>query len=285
MARPSLHQQLVSFKCSIRSIVKRAINGNTCANLFKPFITHERQLKGLAIEGVHASLSFNVCITCETQQHIAALLVKLSRKCNANVVREFIDSNVELKPTKLVLKGKAGWDDALSRHKGIDVQGSSCTQEADITSPCETYKILISFLICPICKRDNVAKDAQLQQADLDIKIKCSYCCKGPPARDWKCNCGVVWHTCKRHAPKAAKLKANGKLNTFVNKASKRLLYDASLGQLLDDDLRRESQMAKCQANDDLITLVDSAYVQNALRPNMIPLKLRERFPDAVGVT
>ena len=115
-------------------------------------------------------------------------------------------------------------------------------------------------LVSPVANL-GVAKDAQLQQADLDIKIKCSHCCKRLPARDWKCNCGVVWHTCKRHAPKAAILKANGKLNTIASKASKRLLYDASVGQLLDDDLRPESKRAKCHTNDDFITLVDKAYV------------------------
>ncbi len=87
----------------------------------------------------------------------------------------------------------------------------------------------------------------------------------------------------QRHAHKAAKSKANGSRNTVASKASKRLLYDASVGQLLDDDLRREAKQAKRLAHGEIIMLVDNAHVESALRPNMLPPKLRERFPDAVG--
>ena len=81
-----------------------------------------------------------------------------------------------------------------------------------------------------------------------------------PISARWLCNCGVTWHTCNRHAThKAALSKAKGSRTDVASKASKRLLIDAPLGQILDDDLRRESKRAKTLMFDNYITFGDTA--------------------------
>ena len=139
---------------------------------------------------------------------------------------------------------------------------------------------LMHTMICPACGQINVAQCSKLQQTNLEIKIKCSNCCKLLQSMDWKCNCGVKWHTCQRHANKAASSKAEEKCNKVARKASKRPLMSASLEQLLDDDLRRESNDAKNQY-DGIIDLGYSA--RKALKLGMIPQSLRERFPHATS--
>ena len=67
-----------------------------------------------------------------------------------------------------------------------------------------------------------------------------------------------------------------------AGKASKRPLTYASVGQILDDDLRRESKKAKKLAEDDVISLEYNAPF--ALKPNMIPKSLRDRLPAAIRV-
>ena len=101
---------------------------------------------------------------------------------------------------------------------------------------------------CPKCKGQNHAQNTKLQQTNLSIKIKCTNCCIRSSSMDWRCNCGVVWHTCQRHAPKAASNKAGENHTIVASKASKRpLLSASSIEQLLDDDLKRESKAAKKQ--------------------------------------
>ena len=131
---------------------------------------------------------------------------------------------------------------------------------------------------CPQCDQPNIAQNTKLQPSNLSIKIKCSSCSKRSPARDWKCNCCCLWHTCHRHAKQAAFTKAGGNdLNPVARKASKRLLMSGSYEQLLDDDLRRESIKAKKQPCDDIIDL-GSASTDNAHLLSLIPATLRERF-------
>ena len=142
------------------------------------------------------------------------------------------------------------------------------------------------IMICPSCNQPNVAQSHKLKQANLEVGLKCSHCCMRPPSAQWLCNCGVMWHTCKRHAMKAASIKAKGSRKIVASKASKRLLIEAPLGLILDDDLRRESKRAKTLVFDEQITLRDAELNQSTVTLGMIPPRLRERFPNAgrIGV-
>ena len=134
------------------------------------------------------------------------------------------------------------------------------------------------IMYCPACHKPNTAQNAKLQRTNLGIKIKCATCCIRSPSKDWKCNCGCLWHTCKRHAMKAVSNTAGGNNLTIVaRKASKRPLLSASYEQLLDDDLKRESHKARKQPCDAIIDL-GSASQDKARMLSLIPAKLRGRF-------
>ena len=77
--------------------------------------------------------------------------------------------------------------------------------------------------------------------------------------------------------------KAGDNPNTVASKASKRPLQPASFEQMLDDDLKRESKIAKKHPCDDIIELGYEAPAQRVLKLGMIPLKLRERFDLATS--
>ncbi len=289
LAKATLFQQLVAFKGDIKSIVKRTIDDSADSSMFKPASEHLKQFKGLAIKGVHAALSLNIVVPQSNQLHIAALLIKLSRNCNTSKVQDFLSNHSGFVPTQLCIKGKAGWDDALDCytkfHKWVifaPVVSTSIRVEAEASAK---HRIPISVIICPKCKTENAARAKQLQYTNLGLKVKCRMCLCKPPSKDWLCHCSIKWHTCQRHAPIAAQNKANGQNVRVSSKASKRLLQNATPGQLLDDDLRKESRLAKITKHDGDIVLVDSSPAGFAIKPNMIPRKLKERFPNAgVGV-
>jgi len=80
---------------------------------------------------------------------------------------------------------------------------------------------------------------------------------------------------------KAASIKAKGSRKIVASKTSKRLLIDAPLGQILNDDLKRESKRAKTLMFDNYITFGDTALKNSVVTLGMIPPRLRERFPNA----
>ena len=97
-------------------------------------------------------------------------------------------------------------------------------------------------------------------------------------AKYWLCNCGVMWHTCPRHGQRNPPHKAGENPIIVASKASKRTLLSANIGQILDDDLKHESKLARKHPFDEII---DSGYTAPAIRElklGMIPLILRERF-------
>ena len=65
------------------------------------------------------------------------------------------------------------------------------------------------------------------------------------------------------------------------NKASKRKLENASLDEILDDDLRLESKHARCHQYDGIIDL--GASSPQAIRLGMLPESLKLRFPNVAS--
>ncbi len=142
-------------------------------------------------------------------------------------------------------------------------------------------KVLLSIIVCPNCNAENAASNAQLRQVDLDLKVKCSTCCTRPPSRDWRCICMHRWHSCTKHHVMSNDNWAKGKPSSFSRRFPKRKLHSAPVGQVLDDDLQRESKLAKHLVEPDVITLESDTFSIGALRPNLIPQRLKDRFPQA----
>ena len=67
----------------------------------------------------------------------------------------------------------------------------------------------------------------------------------------------------------------------ITSNAHKMPLAFASLNELLDDDLKRDSKSAKWHQDDDIIDLGKSTASQSVLKPGMIPAILRKRFAVA----
>ena len=55
------------------------------------------------------------------------------------------------------------------------------------------------FHHCPSCNKVESSQRGTFQRRDMDLKIKCSFCCKSNPVKTWKCQCGSQWHTCVQH--------------------------------------------------------------------------------------
>ena len=121
----------------------------------------------------------------------------------------------------------------------------------------------------------------QFQSYDLDKKIKCRDCSKLSHLRAWKCNCGILWHTCTVHscivkAPQGAAEKARGANEKIVKISNyKRLLENASTEHILDDDLKNEARKAKRRKTN---SPQRSAEPNFRLKASMLPPNLRHKF-------
>ena len=143
---------------------------------------------------------------------------------------------------------------------------------------------------CPTCSKQSPSQLYKFQNYDLDLKIKCCECLKLTPLKAWKCNCGVLWHTCKVHTcaenvEPTLKSKALSKSSiekTSIEKtSSKRLLCNASFEKILDDDLRIQAKRARKRYEQDKTLVGVSNPVppfRRELRASMLSPKLRQRF-------
>ena len=188
----------------------------------------------------------------------------------------------------IFFRGKTGWDSRLATYQGtleptLHVP-STPAHSSDLSLAVDTRKMFV--VKCPMCAQQSPSHSYKFQYEDLDVKIKCTECLKFSAVKHCKCNCGVLWHTCKVHyctvkvkptvkveLRSASKSEGNGKAN------SKRMLSNASFNELLDDDLRTQAKRAKQLDGDDKMDdIVVPPRAPNQLRASMLPISLREKF-------
>ena len=261
--------------------------GGSDSLLFKPEQKHIPQLRGIAVSGVHAAIVAGVQIPAETQKIIDVQLIKLTRRIPSSALSNFINHSKNLPITKLDLVGKAGWDDKLPVCEKLRAALSGtciniahdCTFISSTTGSSDIIDTprIMHTMICPKCNHINIAQCSKLIKGNLEIKIKCSNCCKLTPSFEWKCNCSNILHTCRWHANKAANIV--GETNKVTRAAVKRPRQSPSLEELLDDDLMRESRHAQQHQVNDIIDLGYS--IHKVLKLSMLSDSLRNRFPHA----
>ena len=167
---------------------------------------------------------------------------------------------------------------------GILIKNS---QEEVSTSNVEAISRRLMYVTqCPTCNKQSSAHNYKFQYKDLDAKTKCVECHKHSAIKYWKCNCGVLWHTCKVHyctvkvKPKPDDKRSSDSIN-MRSMASKRLLENADHDQILDDDLRlqakrdRKNWMKGEKASSDSLKKPEIRLTSSMLSKN-----LRERFAD-----
>ena len=197
-----LDKQLGHFKKQARRIVERTLAGGSDEHLFKPTHVLEANLQCVGIEGKHPAVGFNVYLTEHTQQQVTKALILLGRTMSQDKVDRILSKTCTI-PKKLVpltYKGKSGWDSRLASYTG-SLDPPDCDQSRHATVPAHVEVRRIMHVVqCPDCHKQSPSQFYKFQYKDLDVKVKCCECLKLTPLKVWKCNCGVLWHTCEVHA-------------------------------------------------------------------------------------
>ena len=216
-------------------------------------------------------------------------LILLGRDLSTAKLEQFFqeDDPTHHKAGPICFKGKAGWDTRLATYAGsLEQLNTAFNQDGDMPSAVATR--LMYVVQCPRCDRQSPSNDYKFQYEDLGLKIKCTECSKFSCIAKWKCNCGVLWHTCKVHhcaekvKPKAKdKLASDSGITGGRKMTNKRSLENASYDELLDDDLRIQAKRDKKNWMEDnkLGTNSDpSNKSEIRLTSSMLPLSLRLKF-------
>ena len=77
-------KQIQAFKKAVRGNVARTLINSDDAQLFRPAKAQIDTLKGVGIQGKHATLSLNIAVTPKERVDIAHALVRLNGPCAAS---------------------------------------------------------------------------------------------------------------------------------------------------------------------------------------------------------
>ena len=280
-----LDLQFRHFKNHVRCICNCVLKGGEDFNIFQPAEVRNENLLNVGIEGKQPALGFNISINQQTQKLITKALILLGKNLSNDKIDQFFeDENPTYhKAAPLCFKGKAGWDTRLSSYNG-SLEQLNPNFNHDVVMEHDGNKRLMFIVQCPICDKQTPSNDYKFQYTDLGKKVKCTECKKFSCISEWKCNCGVLWHTCKVHyciekvKPKP-KVKLASDSLSMRSIASKRLLENANHEQILDDDLRLQAKRDKQNWNKGSKVHAD-AFKRPDIRltSSMLPKSLREKF-------
>jgi hypothetical protein len=282
----SLDLQFRHFKNLVRCICSCALNGGDDEKRFQPAEIKVDNLINVGIEGKLPAVGFNVSINEHTQKQMTKALMLLGRNMSNQRLEQFFedDNPTYHKAGPICFKGKAGWDTRLPNFNGsLDQLNPEYNQ--DVVMNCSDNSRIMYIAQCPTCNKQSSCQNYKFQYHDLGKKIKCVECHKFSCISEWKCNCGVLWHTCKVHyctikvKPKP-KVKLTSDSLNMRGLAAKRLLENATHDQILDDDLRIQAKRDKRNWIKGEKIISDDRPTEIRLTNSMLPKSLREKFPN-----
>ena len=140
-------------------------------------------------------------------------------------------------------------------------------------------RVPLHVAICPRCNIHCAATSLSFLPFNLEVNIRCPVCHKPSVSRHWKCTCELSWHLCCRHVPIAPARKTS---RVTRSPCSAKRPADKPPGEILDDELRRESKHARKEESvldDPPVIELGSSSAPPPIRPGMLPPSLRARFP------
>ena len=187
------------------------------------------------------------------QQALVTQLIKLTRKCTNAAAFSFLEGTSNLKPVQLVTRGKAAWDDAILCTRDMHMQAPRDNNGTTSSQPCRHAAEgntcdecpNIHIMICPLCTKESVAVGHKFVTSNLAIRVTCQHSGKKPLTVRWKCSCGIPWHGCPRHAEHSNALTTAQVKPRRENKQESKRKHNATMYDLLDEDLMHESKKAR----------------------------------------
>ena len=194
-------------------------------------------------------------------------------------------------PTKLKLKGKAGWDSTISPVTKPG-RGDADSEIKDVHALSIRHIIprCTAFFNCPLCQRVEPSTCEAFQCQDLDKKQRCTSCKKRSPVKLWKCSCDKKWHICSIHKKDARPTSCQPTVTTSNGQppepsrssGRKRTLppsYLLSYEEMRLEDFnvaQRKQRRLSLNIGDRVVSLGN--FMHGRIKPNFLSPNLKQRF-------
>ena len=287
-ARPSLARQMRAFKREFRAVVCRCMDDAVDQHLFAPGPRGVQALKGLAINGDHATVNCNVQIDGECSRELAIQVVSASRRISRDKAGKLVDGASSL--IGVPFKGTTACDANIKNYAlGVTNVVQALSDQDDHSNATPS---VLAFYKCPKCQRVEPSSTGAFQVNDLDKKIKCKHCRHQSAIKSWTCQCKRKWHLCGTHSKihgivdHIAPHASPDTQHMHTIKCNKRKIPPdkaQSFESMCQEDAEHQARKVRLlRGIDDNATVVLGVPVQHKLKLNMLSPKLRMRFCSSV---
>ena len=153
-------------------------------------------------------------------------------------------------------------------------------------------KVNIAYFQCPRCPHVESSSCVAFQYHDLDVKQLCNACCRKSVVKMWKCECGVIWHSCATHRhrtcrdnnpsmkkPAHGRTSSNASINDKQPAKRTRVLPPPTYEQILAEDVekaKRKQDALDAGSEEQCITLGFTKH--RVIKSNFLGPILKKRF-------
>ncbi len=166
-ARATVQMQLSEFKTTFRGVLERVCKDGSQIDLIAPAIVKHHRFKGLGIKGKHQAPLINIHMPSALQDEIHNRIITLGHRISGVNVRDFKNGSSQLRLAEVNLKGRVGWDTALSNtnfsyntHGQLDTTNTADNTSIDINAP--------ACFASPCCGAWEISTHTNFQLCDLD---------------------------------------------------------------------------------------------------------------------
>ena len=241
-ARPTLRQQIHTFRHAIRQLVNNTMPQQN-HKLFKgKGGIHGKRLGTLGINTNLAILPWQPDITSDTRNRVAQEIIRSQHRISLKQACAALAEGKEIALRQLQLKGRVKWSANIKTSKQPlynqptshhttsttthnkqpyhPTSTAASTQPQDYhtaaeqqmptqtqTQPPPTPLPQLIFLVCPRCTHQLPGTRNAFRHNNLDARLWCNQCQRSRFIKAWRCQCGLPWHSCPQHKHEPQRLR------------------------------------------------------------------------------
>ena len=142
----------------------------------------------------------------------------------------------------------------------------------------------VIYFKCPRCPTATDASRKAFDLAKLDGKTWCKSCSRSLPIKEWRCICGIPWHTCNRHKNEPARIR---QVTVHTGSAKPQVLprrldnLSHHIDEWLDNQPPKRAKLEERRNQVDLgvhFLVCANPSLVPVINPNMLGPKLKRKF-------
>ena len=218
--KTAMRVQTKMFQQAVRAIGKYTMSTED-AKVLKPSTHKKPRLHSLGILTHMAMIRAKVLVKKEVQKDVALHILRSQNKQSTKMAKEILEQKRLVMVSRFANARRTTWSSTIKKKEGGIFRHEDETADLEVLPSgaanlqprrnaglqAEGGKVKMAWFSCGVCSNKVRAERKAFQLNTLGAKSWCDKCHKNRMAKEWLCDCGMLWYKCEKHARSSDKAK------------------------------------------------------------------------------